>query len=219
MGVSIPIAVESLPGARDLLRELESESPEHASGTGKSTLLAAVRGRLRARGVAVCDTLAEALDHPAGRPTLILDDAHRLPRIELEKLCAAVGSGHCTLLIATRPCPHDTALRALADAVARRGRVIDLRALGVGDIPPFARELGMTVPRAVVQHVHRQTAGIPGGVVAALSAACAARLDEGIGAVDEAVAVWARSPRRPPRWARPVAAPVYPMAAFRGPAW
>jgi len=214
-----PVAVDSLPGARDILRELEAETADPLvylirgrSGTGKSTLLGAIRHRLRARGTIACDTLAEALSGlsqtppaphgvpggpgpspSAARPTLILDDAHTLSRIELEKVCAAVGSGCCTMVIAIRPGPHDPGLRALADAVSRRGRVIDLRALGAADIAPFARELGMTVPRAVAQHVHRQTAGIQGGVVAALSAACATRLDAGVEAVDEAVAAWARS--------------------------
>lgn len=198
---NIPIAVESLPGARDILRELESEAADPLvylirgrSGTGKSTLLGAVRHRLRRRGITCCETVAEALDTPedtAARHALILDDAHTLPHLELEKLCAAVCSGHCTMVIATRP--HHTALRALADVVSRRGRVIDLRALGVGDIAPFARELNMMVPRAVAQHIHRRTGGIHAGVVAALSAACATRLEAGIDAVDKAVAAWARS--------------------------
>ena len=196
-----PVAVDSLSGARDILRELESETADPLvylirgrSGTGKSTLLGAIRHRLRGHGIAACDTLTEALDCEAGpRPALILDDAHTLSRVELEGLCAAAGSGCCTMVIATRPGPHDPALRALVEAVSAARPVIDLRALGVTDIAPFARELGMTVPRAVAQHVHRQTGGIHGGVVAALSAACATRLDAGVGAVDEAVAAWARS--------------------------
>ncbi|MGY2063545.1 LuxR C-terminal-related transcriptional regulator, partial [Nocardia gipuzkoensis] len=103
-----------------------------------------------------------------------------------------VESGRRTIVAATRPRPHDPALRGLADAVSRHGRVLDLRALAVNEIAPFARELGMTVPRPVAQHIHRQTGGIHGGVVAALTAACATRLDAGISAVDEAVTSWAR---------------------------
>ncbi|WP_308162892.1 LuxR C-terminal-related transcriptional regulator [Nocardia alni] len=200
---SIPVAVESLPGARDLLREMESQSADPRahllrgrSGTGKSTLLGVIRNRVRARGGIVYDTLEEALaatEHPASPAVLILDNVHRLSRVEVEKICAAISSVHCGILIAVRPCPHDTALRTLADTVARHGRVVDLRTLGVGDIGPFARELGMTVPRPVALHVHRQTAGIPGGVVAALAAACATRLGQGIGAVDTAVTAWSRT--------------------------
>nr|WP_051162802.1 LuxR C-terminal-related transcriptional regulator [Nocardia transvalensis] len=163
------------------------------SGTGKSTLLAAVRNRLRARGIAVCDTVAEAAGYPRPRPTLVVDDAHTVDPGELVKLCAAVESETCTMVIATRPRPHDPALRAFTDAVARRGRVIDLRTLGVADIAPFARELGMTVPRSVAQHIHACTAGIHGGVVAALAAACTTRLDASLAAVDTAVTAWART--------------------------
>ncbi|MFJ1459378.1 LuxR C-terminal-related transcriptional regulator [Nocardia sp. N2S4-5] len=183
-----------------MFRELDSAGPEPLvflvrgrSGTGKSTLLAAIRNRLRGRGIVACDTVSEATGGTGPRPALVVDDAHTLEPSELVKLCAAVESGCCTMVIATRPRPHDPALRAFTDAVSRRGRVVDLRPLGVSDIAPFARELGMMVPRPVAQHIHGRTAGIHGGVVAALSAACATRLDSGIGAVDAAVTAWARA--------------------------
>ncbi|MEV6429025.1 LuxR C-terminal-related transcriptional regulator [Nocardia sp. NPDC051463] len=127
------------------------------------------------------------------RPALIIDNAETLSHAELENLCATVASGRYTMVIAAQPRPHDPSLRKLADTVARRGRVVDLRALGVSDIAPFARELGMAVPRPVAQHIHLQTAGNRSGVVAALTAACSARLDAGVGAVDDAVAGWARA--------------------------
>ncbi|MGW4773809.1 LuxR C-terminal-related transcriptional regulator [Nocardia sp. NPDC004278] len=129
----------------------------------------------------------------APRPALVIDNAHTLSAADLESLCATIESGRYTVIVATQPRPHDPHLRTLADTVARRGRVADLRALGVSDIAPFARELGMAVPRPVAQHIHRQTAGSRGGVVAALTAACSARLDAGISAVDDAVAAWARA--------------------------
>lgn len=194
------VAFGALPGARDLLRELDSESPDPLvylirgrCGTGKSALLAAVRNRLRRRGIGCCDDVSATTVPPDTRAAVVVDDAHTLDQFQLEKLCAAVESDSRTLIVATRPQPHDTALRALADAVSRRGRVLELRPLGVPDIGPFARELGMTVPRQVADHIHRRTGGIPGGVVAALTAACATRLDGGIEAVDQAVTAWART--------------------------
>ncbi|MET7773044.1 LuxR C-terminal-related transcriptional regulator [Nocardia sp. NPDC005366] len=214
------IAFDTMPDARDIFRELDSAVPETAavlirgrSGTGKSTLLSAVRARLRARGIPLRDTIGAPIPphlpvsastngsgpHPhqqngsRPRPALIIDDAHTLSRADLESLCANIESGSCTVVVAAQPRPHDARLRALADAVARRGRVVDLRPLGVSDITPFARELGMAVPRAVAQHIHQQTGGIRGGVVAALTAACSARLDAGIRTVDDAVSQWARS--------------------------
>ncbi|WP_454199805.1 LuxR C-terminal-related transcriptional regulator [Nocardia sp. Marseille-Q1738] len=187
------------------------------SQTGKSTLLTEIRARLRARGIPLQDDTAalrhahagngsHGVSHAPGavvtgtagvttettRPALVIDNAHTLGHFELEYLCSAVESGHRTVVVATQPRPHDTRLRMLADAVARRGRVVDLRPLGVPDMAPFARELGMMVPRQVAQHIHLQTGGIRGGVVAALTAACSARLDAGIAAVDTAVAAWAR---------------------------
>ncbi|RDI63244.1 LuxR C-terminal-related transcriptional regulator [Nocardia pseudobrasiliensis] len=189
------IALESLPGVRDILRELDARDHQARvylirgrSGTGKSTLLAGIRNRLRGHGIAARDEIVAD-----DAPVLIIDDAHTLDRPELEKLIGTVESGRRTIIAATRPRPHDPALRGLTDAVSRHGRVLDLRALAVNEIAPFARELGMTVPRPVAQHIHRQTGGIHGGVVAALTAACATRLDAGISAVDDAVTAWART--------------------------
>ncbi|MFD6155047.1 LuxR C-terminal-related transcriptional regulator [Nocardia sp. NPDC060256] len=211
------IAFDTLPSAREILRELESADHQPVvflirgrSQTGKTTLLNEIRLRLRARGIPLQDTPAVeqaptdnvssangsgARPAPTAelRPALIVDNAHTLSPSELEYLCTTIESGQRTVVIAAQPRPHDLRLRALADTVARRGRVVELRALGVADIAPFARELGMMVPRPVSQHIHRQTDGIRGGVVAALTAACSARLDAGIGAVDAAIAAWARA--------------------------
>ncbi|MGX1808561.1 LuxR C-terminal-related transcriptional regulator [Nocardia sp. NPDC055321] len=226
-----PIALDSLPCAREILRELDSDDSapplfliRGRSGTGKSVLLGAVRARLRARGALLIDNPDELLAQhdPAHEPessgivaqvpgtglpglrgatrslarrgaALVVDDAHDLSPRALDALRATAESGRCAVIIATRPRPHDAGLRALTDLVSRRGRVVDLRALGATEIAPFARELGMMVPRGLAQHIHKQTAGIHGGVVAALTAACATRLDSGITAVDEAVAAWARA--------------------------
>ncbi|PPI98966.1 helix-turn-helix transcriptional regulator [Nocardia nova] len=197
---NLAVAYGALPGAREILRELDSDSPDPLvylirgrCGTGKSTLLAAVRNRLRRSGIGCFDDVSATTTPPDTRAAVVVDDAHTLDQLQLEKLCAAVESDSRTIIVATRPQPHDSALRALADAVSRRGRVIELRPLGTADIAPFARELGMTVPRPVADHIHRHTGGIPGGVVAALTAACATRLEGGIEAVDQAVTSWARA--------------------------
>ncbi len=197
---NLAVAFGAIPGAREILRELDSGSPDPLvylirgrGGTGKTTLLTAVRNRLRRSGIGCFDDVSATTTPPDTRAAVVVDDAHTLDQLQLEKLCAAVESDPRTIIVATRPQPHDTALRALADAVSRRGRVVELRPLGTADIAPFARELGMTVPRSVADHIHRHTGGIPGGVVAALTAACATRLEGGIEAVDQAVTSWART--------------------------
>ncbi|WP_040799564.1 LuxR C-terminal-related transcriptional regulator [Nocardia higoensis] len=200
------IAVDSLPYVRDILRELDNLDRQPVtclvrgrSGTGKSTLLTLIRSRLRGAGVAFQER-AELRNSPsrngsdrAPGDALIIDDAHTLSADELDTLCAVIAAGGRTVVVATQPRPHDPALRALAEAMARGGRVLDLRPLGTSDLLPFARELGMMVPRPVAERIHQQTGGIRGGVVAALSAACSARLDASVRAVDEAVATWVRT--------------------------
>ncbi|MGW0045635.1 LuxR C-terminal-related transcriptional regulator [Nocardia cyriacigeorgica] len=187
-------AFETLPCARELFRELDSGVPvvhliRGRSGTGKSTLLEAVRARLRERGVVVSDIPRS--NGEAG--ALVIDNVEALDHTELAALRTAIESGAKTVVAAGRPRHHDPQLRALFDAALRRGRVAELRPLGVAEIAPFARELGLSVPRAVAAHIHRQTDGIRGGVVAALAAACHGRLDAGIDAVDAAVDDWARA--------------------------
>ncbi|WP_408639292.1 LuxR C-terminal-related transcriptional regulator [Nocardia yamanashiensis] len=256
MASNTPVALDSLPCAREIFRDLDSDDPapplyliRGRSGTGKSVLLGAIRTRLRSRGYTLTDNPAELLPARPGhdaiqlgveadaladwaadvtpadsdpvfsgqgaevpnlsagarsgrggaargranRLALVVDDAHTLPSALFEMLGEVIESASGVVIVATRPRPHDTRLRALTDRAARRGRVVDLRALGTTEIAPFARELGMMVPKALAQHIHRETAGIHGGVVAALSAACAARLDAGAVAVDDAVSAWARA--------------------------
>ncbi|MFE3446942.1 LuxR C-terminal-related transcriptional regulator [Nocardia sp. NPDC059180] len=197
MAESAPaVAFDTLPCARDLFRELDSDETvihliRGRSGTGKSTLLAAVRARLRERGVTVYSTARR--NGEQADAALVIDNLDALGHDELEKLRAAIESGSNTVVAAGRPRHHDPELRALFDAALRRGRVAELRPLGIAEIAPFARELSMSVPRAVAAHIHKQTDGIRGGVVAALAAACNARLDASIAAVDAAVDAWART--------------------------
>lgn len=196
-------AFDTLPCAREVLRELDSADHRPLvylirgrSGTGKSTLLSVIRARLRNHGIEVHDDPAIPGHAPTGnnaRLALIIDNANALTRAEVETLCAIIESGRHTVVVAAQPRPHDSLLRTLTETVTRRGRVVELRPLGVSDIAPFARELGMVVPRQVAQHIHLQTGGIRGGVVAALTAACSARLDSGIRAVDDAVTGWTRA--------------------------
>ncbi|MFD3703398.1 LuxR C-terminal-related transcriptional regulator [Nocardia sp. NPDC058658] len=191
------IALDTMPNAREVLRSVDA-APDRPvvlllsgrSGTGKSVLLEAVRQRLRGRGLSVMASAPTAADNGA---IVVADDLHTMPVEQLDALRAEIESGTRSFICAMQPRPHHPALRALCEAVNRHGRTVELRALGCGDIGSFARELGVTVPRPLVTHIHDRTAGVHGGVVAALLAAGTARLDAGFAAVDEALIGWTRS--------------------------
>ncbi|MFF2085360.1 LuxR C-terminal-related transcriptional regulator [Nocardia sp. NPDC058176] len=187
------LALDTFPNGRTLFRALDTIDQQPVrllirgrSGTGKSFLLNAVRKHLRARGIPVTDSLREG-------GVLIADNVHRYNDTDLETLCAAIESGHRSVVLTAQPRPHDARLRVLSETISRHGRTVDLRALGSADTALFARELGMTVSRPLALHIHELTAGIPGGVVAALNATRRAQLEHCVAAVDDAVVAWTRT--------------------------
>ncbi|MFE6923564.1 LuxR C-terminal-related transcriptional regulator [Nocardia sp. NPDC057663] len=191
------IALDTFPNARTIFRELDTAAQQPVlllirgrAGTGKSVLLKAVRAHLRGRDIPVAES---ARGNGDGRSVLIADNVHHYTDAELHTLCAAIESGQRSIVLATQPRPHDPRLRTLAEAVSRHGRTVDLRALGSADIASFARELGMAVSQPLALHIHQLTAGIPGGVVAALTAARSAPLEACVSAVDDAVTAWTRA--------------------------
>ncbi|MGW5574279.1 LuxR C-terminal-related transcriptional regulator [Nocardia thailandica] len=180
------IALDTMPHARDILRAVDTADAQPLilliqgrSGTGKSTLLNVVRQRMRGRS---------GPDQP-----LIADDVHALPADRIESLCRTIESGDRSVVLAAQPRPHDSGLRSLAEVMSRCGRTVDLRTLSSSDIGPFARELGMMVPPQIAQYIHQGTAGIHGGVVAALSATRTSRLESCGPVVDDALGAWSRS--------------------------
>ncbi|MEV6063796.1 LuxR C-terminal-related transcriptional regulator [Nocardia asteroides] len=188
------IALDTFPNARTVFRELDAVEQQPVqilirgrAATGKSVLLNAVRAHLRGRGIAVAESAHDSRDG-----VLVLDNVHGAGDAELHALAAAVESGR-SVVLAGQPRPHDARLRTLTDALARRGRTVELRALGSGDISTFARELGMAVAPPIALQIHQLTAGVPGGVVAALTAACSTSFDLGATAVEQAVVAWTRS--------------------------
>ena len=86
-------------------------------GTGKSTLVAAVRAALRTAGVDVGASSAHGV--------VVIDDAHLLGDDELRALTDRVLDPASTVVVATEPREHRPALRALMTAIEReRPRVI-----------------------------------------------------------------------------------------------
>ncbi|TCK00497.1 regulatory LuxR family protein [Nocardia alba] len=194
------LAHDTFPHARTVFRDLETADQQTVlllirgrAGTGKSFLLDAVRAQLRRRGIPVVESAIDDVENGVPeRAVLVADNIHSYTDAELRALCAIVETGQRSVVLTTQPRPHDPQLRALAAAVARNGRTVDLRALGSAHISSFARELGVAVSQPLASHIHQLTAGIPGGVVAALKGAHAASLETCRTAVDEAVTAWAR---------------------------
>src|ERR1700694_4883383 len=83
-------------------------------GTGKSSVLAAVRTALRAAGVAVVTRPPRVRDPPDA--AVVVDDAHVLDDAELTELVERVSEPGSTI-VATEALAHRPALRALATAM------------------------------------------------------------------------------------------------------
>src|ERR1044072_2904278 len=107
------------PAARDAVAELISAPTEPVKvlvsggiGTGKSSVLTAVRNALRASGVPVLTRPPRSGDDPGA--AVVIDDAHLLDDDELSLLADKVADSAATVVVVTEPLAHRPALRALA---------------------------------------------------------------------------------------------------------
>lgn len=158
--------------APEILREVAAAHREPVylmvrgqSGSGKSLLLASIRDRLRDQGVALRTELNLDLpDHTA----VVIDDAHTLSQADLTSVQQLIDQSRVSVIVATQARPHSAELRAVADSVAQRGRVFDLRAMSVGDIAKLGRDLGVPLTPALATVIRDLTAGARSGVYAAV---------------------------------------------------
>ncbi|WP_207569461.1 isoniazid response ATPase/transcriptional regulator IniR [Mycolicibacterium rhodesiae] len=162
------------PGAGNAISALGSEPVKMlvtgGVGTGKSTLLVAVRDALRGAGSAVV-THAPA-DGDRADAAVVVDDAHLLPAAELQRLTELVADPSSTVVVATQPRDHDEALQALMTAIEReRSRI----ALGPMTSAMLSRRMtdpsGHPPRTELVTSILVATAGIPFLVDAALASA------------------------------------------------
>ena len=125
-------------------------------GTGKTTVLAALRDALRAAGVTVLTRLplpGEAVD-----AALVIDDAQLLTDDELRMLAERAGCPGATLVVAMEPREHHEPLRTLATALEREHPRVSLGPLPPGEVNRLAAGAGGT---ETITNLMVATAGLP----------------------------------------------------------
>jgi DNA-binding CsgD family transcriptional regulator len=155
------------PPARDTVATLIAAPTEPTKllvsggiGTGKSSVLAAVRSALRTAGVAVLTRPPRSGDDPGA--AVVIDDAHLLDDDQLNQLVDRVADPESTIVVAAEPLAHRPALRALTTAIERENPVVPLGALSPPDVTRTAAEiLGATPTPEIVRSLMVATAGMP----------------------------------------------------------
>jgi len=172
-------AAEIPPTARDAVAALTSAPTEPVKllvsgglGTGKSSVLAAVRSALRGAGVAVLTRPPRDGDDPSA--AIVIDDVHLLDDDEIGALVDRVTEPSSTLVVAAQPLAHRPALRALTTAIERENPVVALRALNPAEVTrAVAETLGSAPQSETIRAVMAATAGLPFLLRPALDAAAA----------------------------------------------
>lgn len=100
-------------------------------GTGKTTVLAAMRDALRGTGVTVLTRPPRDGDRPDA--AVVIDDAQLLADAELLALVERIADPAATIVVAAEPCEQRTALRTLATALDRERPRLSLGPLPVAD--------------------------------------------------------------------------------------
>jgi hypothetical protein len=128
-------------------------------GTGKSSVLAAIRSALRGAEVAVLTRPPKEGDDSVA---VVIDDAHLLDDAELARLGELVADPASTVVIAAEPLAHHPALRSLATAIERENPVVSLGAMSPPEVNRLAAEtLGTPTTSEIVRSLMVATAGLP----------------------------------------------------------
>src|SRR3954468_17689240 len=137
-------------------------------GTGKSSVLAALRSALRAADVAVLTRPPKK----GGAAAVVVDDAHLLDDAELVRLGELVADPAATLVVAAEPLAHHAALRSLATAIERENPVVALGAFSPAEISRLAAEtFGAPPTSEIIRSLVVATAGLPFLLAPTLAAA------------------------------------------------
>jgi DNA-binding CsgD family transcriptional regulator len=129
-------------------------------GTGKSSVLAAIRTALREAGVAVLTRPPRDGDDAAA--AVVIDDAQLLDDAELGRLCERVADPATTVVVAAEPLAHHPALRSLATSIERENPVVSLGALSPAEVNRVVAEtLGAPPTSEIIRSLMVATAGLP----------------------------------------------------------
>jgi len=129
-------------------------------GTGKSSVLAAIRTALREAGVAVLTRPPRDGDDSAA--AVVIDDAQLLDDAQLGQLGERVGDPAATVVVAAEPLAHHPALRSLATSIERENPVVSLGALSPAEVNRAAAEtLGAPPTSEIIRSLMVATAGLP----------------------------------------------------------
>lgn len=139
-------------------------------GTGKSSVLAAIRTALRTAGVPVLTRAPRTGDERGA--AVVIDDAHLLDDHELDQLAERASDLRSTVVLSSEPVLHRPAMRALFTAIERENPIVTLGPLPPADVASLAAEkLGATPPSDVVRSLVVATAGLPFLLAPAIAAA------------------------------------------------
>jgi len=154
------------PAARDVVAALQDALTVPVKilvsggiGSGKSSVLAAIRSALRAADVAV---LTRAPKKVNGSTAVVIDDAHLLDDAELARLGELVADPAATVVVAAEPLVHHPALRSLATAIERENPIVSLGAFSPAEVHRLATEtLGTPPTSEIIRSLMMATAGLP----------------------------------------------------------
>ena len=155
------------PPARDAVARLAGAPNEPVKllvsggiGTGKSTVLTAIRTVLRSAGVTVL-TRPPRVGDEQGAP-IVIDDAHLLDDHELDHLADRVADLASTVIVGTEPLVQRLPMRALATAIERENPIVTLGPLPPTEVANFVTEnLGATPSSAFIRSLIVATEGLP----------------------------------------------------------
>ncbi|OBF28177.1 helix-turn-helix transcriptional regulator [Mycobacterium sp. ACS1612] len=165
------------PAARDVVSALTAAPTVPVKvlvaggiGTGKSSVLAAVRTALRTAEVAVLTRPPRNGDETGS--AVVIDDAHLLDDAQLGVLADLVADSPSTVVVAAEPLAHRQALRTLRIAIERENPVVSLGAFSPAEVNRLATEtLGSSTSSELIRSLMVATAGLPFLLQPAIAAA------------------------------------------------